>query len=366
MVGPVAEQDLAVISQKFAALEMAEADLRECVQPAEWAPHDACWLAWPSHEDLWLENLPAAQAEFTALVKAIAESERVELMVPADEQLAQVEKIFAGCNVRFHKISFGDIWVRDTAPIFVWQKDGRVANVRFKFNGWGEKYLLEHDDQVSFKVARESASQGIAHGSVDWVLEGGSIDVDGEGTCLTTTQCLLNPNRNPEMTARDLEKSLRDSLGITKVIWLKDGLINDHTDGHIDTIVRFASPGVVLCMEAREQDDPNREILAQLIHDLENSSDAKGRKLKVVRAPSPGTVLNEEGRLMPASYMNFYISNKTVIVPVYGTRYDDEAVRVVGSCFPNHKTIGLSARAILSGGGAFHCITQQQPKGRSL
>ena len=201
-----------------------------------------------------------------------------------------------------------------------------------------------------------------ANQSASSTREGGSFFVDGEGTLLTTEQCLLNPNRNPGMSQADLEAALREGLGAQKVLWLDEGLLNDHTDGHIDTLARFVAPGVVVCMEARDPADPNAATLARLAADLEAMTDAQGRRLRVVRIPSPGAVLDEAGELMPASFVNFYIGNRTVVVPTYGTPFDDEAVAALAPLFPGRRVAGRSARAILSGGGAFHCITQQQPE----
>jgi agmatine deiminase len=339
---------------------------QDLVQPAEWDLHESCWLAWPSHAELWQENLPAAQKEFVGLCTAIADpvgesfkGERLNILVPFPEELETAKKALQGLPVQFHLIPFGDIWVRDTAPVFMRRAaDGKLVALRFDFNGWGGKYELPHDNEVSLHVAKAS---GLPEFHMPFILEGGSIEVDGEGTCLTTRQCLLNPNRNPEMTEEQVEEAVKLAYGVKKIIWLQDGLLNDHTDGHIDTIARFSSPGVALCMKANDADDPNREVMDEMARDLEAAVDAQGRKLKVVRVPSPGRILNEEGDVMPASYLNFYISNTSVIVPIYGSDHDAEAVKVIAQCFPNRKTVGLSAKAILSGGGAFHCITQQQP-----
>ena len=193
--------------------------------------------------------------------------------------------------------------------------------------------------------------------ALPFVLEGGAVDVDGEGRVLTTRQCLLNPNRNGPVGAPTVEGWLRDALGVEQVLWLDDGLLNDHTDGHVDTVVRFVRPGVVVAMEPRSDDDPNRDALRALLRD------AAAHGLEVVRVPSPGRVVDAEGRVMPASYVNFYVSNAAVVVPTYGVPSDDEAVERVGALFPGRRAVGVDARAILTGGGAFHCITQQQPAG---
>jgi agmatine deiminase len=332
------------------------------LQPAEWEPHAACWVAWPSAEDLWLENLAPARRAWVAMARAIAEGEALEVLVPDAAQERAARDALAGVDARFHRVPFGDIWLRDTAPIFVRDASGRVATARFGFNGWGGKYVLEHDDEVAAKVAAIAALP--AH-TAPWILEGGSIDVDGEGTCLTTRQCLLNPNRNPGMDARAIEEGLGAMLGIRKTIWLGDGLLNDHTDGHVDNVARFVAPGVAVCMEARSADDPNRDALDAIARELAAGTDAAGRKLEVVRIPSPGRVLGEDERVVPASFANFYIANRAVVVPTYDTQWDDEVVARIGALFPGRRAVGVPAKAILSGGGAFHCITQQQPRGES-
>jgi agmatine deiminase len=330
-------------------------------QPAEWDAHDACWVAWPSAADLWLENLAPAREAWVAMARAIAEGERLDVLVPDAKEERAARAALGAVEARFHHVPFGDIWLRDTAPIFVRDAAGRVSAARFGFNGWGGKYVFDHDDKVAARVA---ALAGLPATSAPWILEGGSIDVDGEGTCLTTRQCLLNPNRNPGMDARAIEAGLGAMLGITKTIWLGDGLMNDHTDGHVDNVARFVAPGVVVCMQALSTDDPNHAALEALAGELAAATDARGRKLEVVRIPSPGRVVDEDGRVVPASFANFYIGNRAVVVPTYGTRWDDEVVARIGSLFPGRRAVGVHARAILSGGGAFHCITQQQPAPR--
>jgi agmatine deiminase len=250
-----------------------------------------------------------------------------------------------------YRIAFGDIWLRDTAPIFV--RDGlQMKAACFGFNGWGGKYVLPYDCDVATTVARATGLPTLKH---DWVLEGGSIDVDGAGRALTSRQCLLNANRNPKLSQMDIEMQLEAQLGITQIIWLGDGMVNDHTDGHIDNIARFVAPGHAVVPEARDADDPNRDIYIAARKSLE----AGGLAVSVV--PSVGRHENEDGEVVPASYMNFYIANSRVIVPVYGSKWDDAAVAAIAALFPQRQTIGLRANALLTGGGSFHCITQQVP-----
>jgi agmatine deiminase len=328
-------------------------------QPAEWEPHTTCWIAFPSDRSLWLEDLEPAQAEFIALAHAIAQSEPIEVLVPNSEMAAIAKVALRDLNVRFHLIPFGDIWMRDISPIFTANRaKGMTSALIFKWNGWGHKYLLEGDDLVAPRIAE---SLQIPIFQFPWVLEGGAVEVDGEGTCLTTKQCLLNPNRNPDMSQAEIELGLKQALGVTKVLWIEAGLLNDHTDGHIDTIARFIAPGVVMCMQAASTDDPNYQVLEDIATQLSSFTDARDRALTVIRIPSPGLILDAEDEIMPASYLNFYIANGGVIVPTYDSSFDQKAVDAIAVHFPNRTTVGLSAKKILLGGGAFHCITCHQP-----
>lgn len=329
-------------------------------QPAEWDAHSAVWSAWPSAADLWREDLEPARAEIAALFKAIADEGRGEplkIVACGDAAAASARAALAGTGAEVIPGVFGDIWFRDTAPIFT-VADGRLRAACFRFNGWGGKYVLEGDEGVAAFVADRA---GVPAVSNDWVLEGGSIDVDGQGTALSTRQCLLNPNRNPGLTQAEIETRLRDGLGIETLIWLGDGLANDHTDGHVDNIARFVAPGVVACMEPTGADDPNRDALNAIIADLKAARDVHGRKLEVVTVPSPGRVEDVDGEIIPASSMNFYIGNAAVVVPLYGAASDDAAVAAIAALFPGRRTVGLPANHVITGGGSFHCITQQQP-----
>lgn len=336
-------------------------------QPAEWAPHTACWVAWPSHPELWKEQLEEARVCFVAMCRTIADpdsktgvcrGERLSVLVPTEAAETAARAALKGLAADFHRVAFGDIWLRDTAPLFLRRQDGAVALVRFSFNGWGGKFVLPEDDRVAERVAEASGLHGYRF---PFILEGGSVEPDGEGTLLTTRQCLLNPNRNPGMDPKAMEAALAMALGSSKVLWLNEGLLNDHTDGHIDTIARFVAPGKVVCMRPSGANDPNEAVLKAIGKDLAALVDAKGRRLQVVQIPSPGRVLDDAGKVMAASYVNFYIANKTVVVPTFGSRWDEDAVTSIAGLFPGRRTVGVPARALLTGGGAFHCITQQQP-----
>lgn len=331
--------------------------------PAEWAPHKAIWTCWPSAADLWQEDLVPARAEVAAMIRALAAStpsgnpgDVVHVLAHGDEAIASARASLPS-PVHIHACGFGDIWLRDTGPIFA-KRDGMAVALRFAFNGWGGKYDLPFDDSVGDRVA-EAAATSIER--ADFILEGGAVDHDGEGTILTTRQCLLNPNRNAGWTEAVAEAHLRAALGAKKVLWLGDGLANDHTDGHVDNIARFVGPGRVMCMSPFGDDDPNREVLNQIAADLRSMKDAAGRSLEVIQIPSPGLVTDDEGEAIPASHMNFIIGNASVVMPHYGTPSADAALRGLAAAFPHHRVVGIQSTAILTGGGSFHCITQQEP-----
>lgn len=326
---------------------------------AEWAPHGAMWLGFPSHEELWQDNLEPARDEVAALARALAGpgGERVRLLVRGGAaEAAARARLDRVQGVEVVRGLFGDIWLRDTGPIFA-RRDGAAAAIAFRFNGWGGKYVLDEDDQVSDQIAAASGTPRIDH---DWVLEGGALDQDGFGTALTTAQCLLNPNRNPGWNAASAEEALREALGARRVLWLGEGLAHDHTDGHVDNLARFVAPGVVLCPLAYGRDDPNAAAYDDAGRRLASMRDARGAALTVMRAPSPGRI-EVEGRVVPASHMNFVVANEAVVMPVYEDHACALALDALRAAFPEREVIGLPSRALLTGGGSFHCITQQEP-----
>ena len=321
-------------------------------QPPEWAEHEFVWIGFPSHADLWEDDLGPAQAEVAAFASAVhadGAGEEVRLVVadPASARAAAALAPFA----TIVQEPFGDIWLRDTGPLILKRGRERLAH-SFVFNGWGGKYELEGDDTIGLCLAETAGMDATRFG---WVLEGGAIDVDGTGLAVTTEQCLLNPNRNPGMSRDEVETRLRSDLGIKRLLWLGEGLRNDHTDGHVDNLARFVAEGVLAVPVPAGADDPN----AAVYEDARRRAEAFG--LEVVSVPSPGRVVRD-GEIIPASYMNFYIGNAAVVVPLYGAANDEAAVEAIGALFPGRKAVGLRACHVLTGGGSFHCISQQVPR----
>ena len=316
----------------------------------EWAPHQAVWIGFPSDPELWLGDLKPAEREVAAFAEAIhagGKGEKVWLVAAHEGAAESARKLAPFAEVIVEP--FGDIWLRDTGPIVLGSGKRRQAQ-GFGFNGWGGKYDLEGDSDVGERLAKRA---GFEFAKADWVLEGGAIDGDGSGTVITTEQCLLNPNRN-NLTQGETEQGLLDDLGFERVVWLGSGLMNDHTDGHVDNLARFVAPGrVAIPMAAK--DDPNEAIYKDAAKRLSQA------RLDIVSLPSPGRITDEDGEIIPASYMNFYIGNAAVVVPQYGAANDKPAVAVVQALFPDRVAIGLCADHILTGGGSFHCISQQVP-----
>jgi agmatine deiminase len=319
--------------------------------------------AWPAHEYAWGSHLVAAQDEFVAFCAALLQddgSEPIELLVPdaAGEAQARASLGAYGDRVRYLRIPYGDVWLRDTAPIFV-RGPGGLAALRFRSNGWGGKYVYPGDAELAERLC---AQLDLPCFAFDAVLEGGAVELDGAGTCLTTESCLLNENRGQAPERAALERLLRDAFAVEEVVWLREGLIGDHTDGHVDNLARFIAPGVVMHMRP-SPGDPNRDTLTALERELARVTDARGHKLTLVPVPSPGAVIDVAGEPMAASYMNFYLGNRAVIVPAFGTVADEAAAKTIAAAFPDRTVLLASARAILEGGGGtFHCMTRQRPE----
>jgi len=346
--------------------------------PAEWEPHGGCWMAWPERPDNWRLRAGPAQQAFASVASAIAETEPVTMAASAS-QLERARSLLPAA-VRVVELATDDAWMRDIGPTFVVNELGERRGVDWRFNAWGGHAggLYARWDRDERAAQQVLEIEGAARYRAPLVLEGGSVHVDGEGTVLTTEECLLNANRNPELSRAQIEQALCDYLGAERVIWLGRGVFGDETDGHIDNLACFAAPGVVLLTWTEDRSDPQYEISADALRRLEASTDARGRSLEVVRilAPPPlmiseqeahgveavaGTMPRRAGDRLAASYINFYLANGRVVFPLLDQRTDEAAAEVLGDCFPEREVVGVAAREILLGGGNVHCITQQVP-----
>lgn len=319
--------------------------------PPEWHPQDWLWVGFPHLAEEWSGLIDQAQEQIAAFASAVADSGQEVRLVVRDAANEMRARSLVSAAVKLERRTYGDVWLRDTGPLVVTDGTSRAARL-FGFNGWGEKYLMPGDQEIGAELARSAGLD--AGGKADWILEGGALDGDGTGLVATTEQCLLNPNRNPHLSRGDLEARLRRDLGYDRVLWMGDGLINDHTDGHVDNLARFVGPNRLALPRATGPDDPNAAIYA----------DAKARALdagvEVVEVPSPG-LIEWAGVVQPASYMNFVITSNLVVVPVFGSPHDADGVAAIAELFPDRATVGLMGDAVLAGGGGFHCASQQMP-----
>jgi agmatine deiminase len=323
--------------------------------PAEWHEHSRCWMAWPANHAIWTHGMDHAFRNFADVVKAILQFEPVSLLVHPRDRAEAVR--LCGDQVDYWEYPLDDSWMRDFGPTFALNPSGELAGIDWRFNGWG-KYPHQNDQHVA-RVLLERL--GLRRIEAPFVLEGGSIHVDGEGTVLTTAQCLLHPNRNPELDKHSIEKLLLDYLGAQQVIWLPQGIADDDTDGHIDEIACFVAPGVVLALTANAKSDIDYAPLQRNIDILREARDARGRKLDVLTLEQPEVIYRGEERLSQ-SYINFYIANDGIVMPAFGDRKRDERARgVIAELFPRRKVVQILTRELAYGGGNIHCITQQQP-----
>lgn len=327
--------------------------------PAEWEHHEATWLSWPKDPLTFppdiLENV---EHIYVKMVEALCEGERVNVLVDDEYSKKHVlEKVNPKKNLNIVQVKSVDVWMRDYGPIFVTKK-GSIAATKWIFNAWGNKYdELKLDNETGLEIAKSNAKQVFEPGIV---LEGGSIDVNGQGSCLTTSQCLLNKNRNPKLSKDQISKYLQDYLGVTNLIWLGSGIEGDDTDGHVDDIARFVSKDTVVCMVDEDKSSRNRSTLSENYEILKRSKDEKGDELNVIPIEMPRKVRSEEGEL-PASYANFYIGNSCVLVPIFGGEKDESALAILRRCFPGRKIVEINCEKLVYGFGGIHCVTQQQP-----
>jgi agmatine deiminase len=346
--------------------------------PGEFEEHSGCWMAWPERPDNWRLGAKPAQRAYAVVAEAINASEPVTMAV-SDEQYEHCRAVLSP-SIRLVELTSDDAWIRDTGPTFLVDDRGGRRGVDWHFNAWGGLrgglyFPWDRDERVARKVLE---AEGAERYRAPIVLEGGSIHVDGQGTVIATEQCLLNPNRNPELSREQIEQALFDYLGAEKMIWLGDGVFNDETDGHVDNLACFVRPGVVLLSMAEDERDPQYAISRDARARLEAAIDARGRSLEVIELPSPGPIAITEheaegvdavkgslprraGDRLAASYANFYLGTSRIVFPLLDERYDEQAAEILRDCFPEREVVGVPTREILLGGGNIHCITQQVP-----
>jgi len=348
--------------------------------PGEFEPHAGCCILWPERPDNWRLGAKPGQRAFAAVATAIAQFEPVTMGVSRDQFLNARHMLPS--DVRVVEMSYNDSWIRDCGPTFVVNDKGLVRGVDWDFNAWGglDGGLYFPWDQDALVARKVLEIECVDRYKADMVLEGGSIHVDGEGTLLVTEECLLNTNRNPQLTREEIEENLREYLNVEKIIWLGKGVYLDETSGHVDNLCCFIRPGVVALTWTDDKSDSQYEISMDAYERLSATTDAKGRKFEIhkIHQPAPiyitkeesegvdvveGTLPRREGDRLPASYINFYIANSGVVAPTFDDPHDRAALETLQKLFPEHKVVGVPAREILLGGGNVHCIVQQQPRG---
>ena len=331
--------------------------------PAEWAPHRATWLSWPHKEASWPGKFEPVPGIFAEMVRWLVPGEEVHINVRDAAMEQEVRALLAGRavplgNVVFHHHPTNDAWCRDHGPIFVHRPDRSEVILDWGYNAWGNKYPpYDLDDTVPTRIGEELGIPVISPGMI---LEGGSIDVNGRGTLLTTEACLLNPNRNPSLSREQIEAQLRHYLGVRHILWLGDGIEGDDTDGHIDDLTRFVGPRTVVTVVEENRADPNYQPLQENLERLRTMTDQDGAPLEVVTLPMPRPLYYEDQRL-PASYANFYIGNQVVLLPAFDPPHDAEAGAILQRLFPDREVVAIDCTDLVWGLGAFHCVTQQWP-----
>lgn len=326
--------------------------------PAEWERHEATWLSWPKDPLTFPDQIiDKVEHIYIQIIQSLQKGETVNLLV--DDQKTEdkvISLLDSTKNVCFFQIKTADVWIRDYGPIFV-KNSNDIAAIKWIFNAWGGKYdELLRDNEAGLEICKKVGANFYEPGII---LEGGSIDVNGTGSCLTTTQCLLNSNRNPKLSKGQIESYLNDYLGIESAIWLDKGIVGDDTDGHVDDVARFVNESTVICMIEDDPEDENFEPLKRNKDLLDKSRDLNGKPFDVIPIRMPKKV-EVESRL-PASYANFYVGNSAVLVPTFCDKNDDSALSEISSFFPNREVVGIDCRNLIFGFGGLHCVTQQQP-----
>jgi agmatine deiminase len=333
--------------------------------PAEFEQHEATWLSWPHKEASWPGKLDAVYPYYAQFVKALAESEKVRINVAdkAMKNFALGHLVTAGVNlaqVEFFFHPTNDAWCRDHGPAFLVNPEAEQKKVivDWGYNAWGGKYPPFDLDDVIPTLIGKKFNIPVFHPGI--VMEGGSVEFNGAGTLLTSTACLLNPNRNPHLNQEQIEEYLRNYYGVDQILWVDEGVVGDDTDGHIDDTVRFVNENTVLTVVEENPADENYEPLQHNLKQLKAMRLPNGQALNIIELPMPDAVVYDDQRL-PASYANFYIANTSVIVPTFRCAKDEKALQIIQSCFPTRKVIGIDSTEIIWGLGSFHCLSQQEP-----
>ena len=334
--------------------------------PAEWTSHERTLMGWPFDESYWEGYLDAAREDFTRLVSSIARFEPVLLAVADEEAEADAKERLGASegfgNVTFYRLRLDDVWFRDIAPLFVRSEASEVAATDWQFNGWGGKFRWRNDTKVPRAVADRLE---LPRFEIPIVMEGGALEINGENVCLTTRQCLLNQNRNPNLSGTEIEGYLKAYLGVRHVIWLNEGLEGDKTDGHIDTITRFADDGTIITSVCEDEGDTNYAPMQENLTLLQTARRPNGKPYEIIELPLPKKRIDLGDERLPLTYANFYVGNGFVVVPTYEDVNDARALGILQDVFADREVIGLPSLGLITGGGSFHCVTQQQPTGET-
>lgn len=329
--------------------------------PAEWAPHKGCYVTWPCNENTWSGFFKEAKSAYVEVIRAINRFEPVTVL--SDSSTVKETGEALGPEIDMIEMPLNDSWIRDNGPIFVTSETDDVAMVQFGFNGWGEKFQPYDDDAKAPEVLAERL--GMRRFVAPMILEGGGITVDGNGTLLTTESCLLNSNRNPNLSKEQVEDILKDFLGLKKVLWVKQGIYKSMIDGHIDGVAAFVRPGTIVHAATKNKTDPNYPIMKENRARLETMTDARGKSIEIIDFPIPDRRDIDGNRIAPC-YTNFYIANGGVVAPTFGESNDEVALDILRGLFPEYDVIGVRCEFIGAGGGEIHCITQQLPAGKVI
>jgi agmatine deiminase len=337
---------------------------KDFFMPAEWHKHTATWLAWPYDKITFPNRVEKVENVFASIIYHLHQNETIELLVLDENMKQKACKLLEAKNVdlnkiKFHIVDYADVWLRDYGPTFLMHKnENKTAWVKWKYNAYGEKFPdLLKDDNVFYQLKDYINAPMFEPGIV---MEGGAIEVNGKGTLMTTEECLLNPNRNPNLDKNQTEEFLKNYLGIKKIIWLSKGIVNDHTDGHVDEVARFVNENTIAMAYEDDKNDPNFKILDDNFKILQNATDQDGNPFKLIKLPMPKMNYDDQEKA-PVSYTNFYIANNLVLVPQFNHENDSKTINIIQSIFPDRKVIGIDSTDLIYGGGSIHCITQQQP-----